>query len=210
MDARFWRERWDKNEIGFHQGDVNALLIERFQTLSLAPNSRIFVPLCGKTNDIAWLLSEGHRVVGVELSDLAIEQLFESLGVDPDVSSVGPMRRYSAPNIDIFVGDFFDISSETLGEVHAIYDRAALVALPADMRGRYAERLSEITNGAPHLLICFEYDQTVMDGPPFSIDEQEIARLYDGRYAIQRLTERSVSGGLKGVCPAQEVIWLLR
>jgi thiopurine S-methyltransferase len=80
MDANFWHQRWGKNEISFHEGEANAMLVDKFQVLSLPKNSRVFVPLCGKTRDIAWLLSQGHRVVGVELSKVAIEQLFTDLG----------------------------------------------------------------------------------------------------------------------------------
>ena len=80
MEPNFWHERWQQNQLGFHESEANSLLVAHFDALSLAPNSRVFVPLCGKTRDIAWLLSKGHRVVGIELSQLAIEQLFTDLG----------------------------------------------------------------------------------------------------------------------------------
>jgi thiopurine S-methyltransferase len=97
-----------------------------------------------------------------------------------------------------------------IGVVEGIYDRAALVALPSNLRDRYASHVNEITNGAPQLLICFEYDQTVMQGPPFSIDKQELTRVYGARYDITILASALVVGGLKGICPAQETAWLLR
>lgn len=210
MDANFWLERWEKNDIGFHEGEANAFLRAYFDQLSLPAQSRVFVPLCGKTRDIAWLLSQNHRVAGAELSELAIKQLFAELGVDPDISDLGDLRRYSAPNIDIFVGDIFTLTGQLLGEVDAVYDRAALVALPADMRTRYAAHVAKITNVAPQLLICFEYDQTVMAGPPFSIDAPEVARVYGASYQLTPLADAPVAGGLRGICPAREAVWILR
>lgn len=210
MDAHFWHQRWEKNQIGFHQSEANAMLVDQLQTLPLAKGSRVFVPLCGKTRDIAWLRAQGHRVVGVELSALAIDQLFADLGLEPSISAVGDMHHYSAVNIDIFVGDVFRLTDDLMGRVDAVYDRAALVALPSDLRKKYASHVFEITNAAPQLLICFEYDQTVMQGPPFSIDMQEIVRVYGAFYDLAALASAPVSGGLKGKCPAHEIAWLLR
>ena len=209
MDPNFWHKRWEKNEIGFHQSAVNVLLSDHFSGLSLPQTSRVFVPLCGKTRDIAWLLSQGHRVVGVELSKLAVEELFVDLGVAPKISVQGELSRYSAPGLEIFVGDIFELSGDLLGRVDAIYDRAALVAFPTEMRGRYGAHVAAITQLAPQFLICFEYDQAVMNGPPFSIDRQKVHDVYGAHYQIEPITNRDVAGGLKGKCPAQETAWHL-
>ncbi len=209
MDPDFWLSRWQANQIGFHEGEANARLVRHFHALSVAPGGRIFLPLCGKTRDIAWFLSRGHAVVGVELSELAIQQLFDDLGAAPDITDIGLMRRYSAPNIDIFVGNFFDMTPDRTGPVAATYDRAALVALPTDMRTRYAAHVIHLTKAAPQLMICFEYDQTLMDGPPFSIDEDEIRRLYVGHYDLTLLDSGPATGGIARVA-AKETVWLLR
>ena len=209
MDPNFWHKRWEKNEIGFHQSAVNVLLSDHFSGLSLPQTSRVFVPLCGKTRDIAWLLSQGHRVVGVELSKLAVEELFVDLGVAPKISVQGELLRYSAPGLEIFVGDIFELSGDLLGRVDAIYDRAALVAFPAEMRGRYGAHVAALTQLAPQFLLCFEYDQAVMNGPPFSIDRQKVHDVYGAHYQIEPITNRDVAGGLKGKCPAQETVWHL-
>jgi len=209
MDPNFWHKRWEKNEIGFHQSAVNVLLSDHFSGLSLPQTSCVFVPLCGKTRDIAWLLSQGHRVVGVELSKLAVEELFVDLGVAPKISVQGELLRYSAPGLEIFVGDIFELSGDLLGRVDAIYDRAALVAFPTEMRGRYGAHVAAITQLAPQFLICFEYDQAVMNGPPFSIDRQKVHDVYGVHYQIEPITNRGVAGGLKGKYPAQETVWHL-
>jgi len=209
MDANFWHDRWASNEIGFHKSEANPLLVKYVDELSLAKGSRLFLPLCGKTLDIGWLLSRDYRVAGAELSAVAIEQLFAELGVTPTITTVGSLDHYRAPQLDIFVGDIFTVTPELLGPVDAIYDRAALVALPRDMRARYAEHLMTLTGQAPQLLISFEYDQRVMEGPPFSVSNEEIREHYGQRYGIRVLTSLDVPGGLKGRCPAEEAVYLL-
>ena len=209
MEANFWHQRWGKNEVGWHETKVNPLLVQHFNELGLEKGSRIFIPLCGRTLDISWLHAQGYRIAGAELSKVAIEQLFAELGVQPNVSARGEGEQWSANHIDIFVGDIFALSAETLGHVDGIYDRAALVAFPEDMRNRYVRHLIEITEKAPQLLICYEYDQRCIEGPPFSIPDQEVKRQYASAYQLKLLSSTEVSGGLKGKCPANEKAWLL-
>ncbi|MFC7049244.1 thiopurine S-methyltransferase [Emcibacter nanhaiensis] len=210
MDAEFWHDKWEKLEIGFHQDAAHDMLAAHFKELALPKESRVFVPLCGKTLDIAWLLSQGYRVAGAELSEIAIRQLFEELEVTPAISEVGDLVLYSADGIDIFVGNIFDLSAGLLGPVDAIYDRAALVALPPEMRIKYTAHLREITNTAPQLMISFDYDQSVQPGPPFSVPEGEIRRHYSAAYDISLVESTDVPGGLKGQAAASENCWLLR
>lgn len=210
MDAKFWHDRWAANQIGFHQSDYNALMIASFPALGLAAGATVFVPLCGKTRDIAWLLGQGCHVIGAELSRLAVESLFADLGIAPQIAAEGPLERFAAPGLDIFVGDIFDLAASHLGPVNAVYDRAALVALPAQMRQGYAAHLRTITAAAPQLLICFDYDQSAMEGPPFSIDRAEVERLYGADYTLTELATVPVEGGLKERIAARETAWLLR
>lgn len=210
MDESFWLQRWQTQNIAFHQNDANPLLTEHFDALSLTEGDRVFVPLCGKTLDLEWLLSQGYRVAGVELVETAVEQFFEEIEVEPSISAEGRMRRYSAENIDLFAGDFFELSGERLGPVDAVYDRAALVALPEEMRIRYAAHLKAITGRAPQFLVTYRYDQSQLDGPPFSISAEEVERHYGDVYNARRRASVEVSGGLKGVCPANEEVWVLQ
>lgn len=207
MEAGFWHEKWEKNEIGFHEGQVNRMLAAFHN--KLPAGGRVFVPLCGKTRDIAWLLSKGFRVAGAELSELAIQQLFDELEVTPQVSAEGPLKRYAAEGLDIFTGDIFDLEAETLEPVDAVFDRAALVALPEGVRGKYAAHVAEITGQPPQLVITFEYDPAVMDGPPFTQTDDEIKGYYAARYSPTLLADENVAGGLKGFCPAREKAWLM-
>ena len=209
MDAEFWHRKWENDDIGFHEGAVNPLLVRHWPAMSLDEGARVFLPLCGKTLDIHWLLAHGYRVAGAELSRLAVNQLFVELGVEPTVSRRGPIEHHGAPGLDIFVGDIFEVSAQLLGAVDAIYDRAALVALPEDMRRRYTAHLMEIAAGAPQLLVCFEYDQGLMAGPPFSIAGEEVGRHYREAYEVTLLDRMDIPGGFKGRLPAQEAIWRL-
>lgn len=210
MDENFWHRRWEQNEIGFHKSEPNPLLVKYFKELSLVKGSRVFLPLCGKSLDISWLLSNGYRVAGAELSKIAIGQLFQQLGLEPNISKAGEIYDYSANNIDIFVGDIFSLSGSVLGPVDAVYDRAALVALPEELRKQYTSHLTEITRNAPQLLICYEYDQSHMEGPPFSVSNDEVIKHYGNSYDITLLSSADVPGGLKGICAAKENVWLLR
>lgn len=209
MEASFWQEKWQKNEIGFHEPAVNPLLVNHISALSLQPGDRVFLPLCGKTLDIAWLLSQGYRVVGVELVELAIQQLFDELGIEAEISQKAGFTCYQAMGIEIFVGDLFDLTADLLGKVDAVYDRAAFVALPPEMRRRYAEKIGEVSRFAVQLLITFDYDKSKMSGPPFSSARADIEASYQPTYQLTLLSGADMPGGLKGL-PAEEFVWLLR
>lgn len=209
MEADFWLDRWQKNEIGFHLSEANPALVKHLPALDPEKGDRIFLPLCGKTLDIGWLLAQGYHVAGAELSELAIQQLFDELGVAPDVTNVGSLKRYSAPGIDIFVGDIFDLTTDILGPVDRVYDRAALVALPDAMRRKYAAHMRVLTREVDQLLITFEYDQSKMPGPPFSVPAEEVRALYAGHYEIDLLSTEDIPGGIKGITAASQQAWLL-
>lgn len=209
MDASFWHNRWQTNQTGWHEHAVNPLLITHFPSLHLPPGKRVFVPLCGKSLDLGWLLSRGYAVAGAELSELAVTQLFAELGMQPNISEVGTHKHFHEEKIDIFVGDLFDLSREVLGPVDAVYDRAALVALPEAMRVQYTTHLKAITSLAPQLVISYEYDQTVVPGPPFSVTSDELYRHYSDSYTLTPLAHIDVLNGLKGKCPATEHVWRL-
>ncbi len=210
MKAEFWQKKWEKNDIAFHEREANPLLVKHFGALSLKAGSRVFVPLCGKSLDMAWMLSRGYRVAGAEWVEAAVQQFFSELGVEPRVSIEGKLKRYSAENIDLFAGDIFDLSQPLLGPVDAVYDRAAMVALPEDVRSRYSAHVLDITRKAPQLTICYEYDQSQVEGPPFSIGSEEIRRHYGSSHDILSLECAEVPGGLKGKCSARENAWLLK
>lgn len=215
MEHAFWHERWENQQIGFHLKEVNPLLAAHFKALKLTPGQRVFIPLCGKTLDIHWLLSQGIHIVGAELNQLAVDALFTELGLIPQITQAGSLQRYHAVNqhavtITIFQGDYFALDQALLGKVDAIYDRAALIALPPDLRTTYSKHLMNITNCAPQLLISFHYDQSLAVGPPFNVSTDEITAHYGEVYHIALLADDQLPTGLKGQYPAQEKMWLLK
>ena len=209
MDANFWHDKWAAQEIGFHQSIPNPHLVQFSSTLKLKPEDQVLVPLCGKTNDIGWFLNQGQKICGVELNESAVQALFESLKTPPQIEEMASLKCYQCKNLKVLVGDIFNVTPDMLGPVQAVYDRAALVALPPAMRIRYTEHLRSLSHHAQQLLITFEYDQNVMAGPPHSVPDDEVRQHYGLHYKIHRLAEEAVAGGLKKTTPANEVVWHL-
>lgn len=194
MDADFWHDRWENNLTGFHLDEVNPYLKANWSKLNLKPGDRVFVPLCGKTLDLIWLVDQGFKVIGIELSPLAVEAFFSENSLSAKKTQLGGLDFWQAGNISLICGDFFALTAEILGPVNGVYDRASLVALPPAMREEYAAKLTEITQSAPKLLVTLEYEQSKMDGPPFSVSEKEVKSLYQAHYTVKQLTAQDVLG----------------
>ena len=193
MDREFWLERWHSNRIGFHLEEVNPHLMAFWPQMAVPGEGRVFVPLCGKTLDLTWLAEQGHRVVGVEISEQAVSDFFEEQGLKPEVANEGAFVRYRSGNIEILWGDFFDLDTGTLGPVDGVFDRASLIALPPDMRRRYADHLhSLLPQRPPVLLVTLEYPQAEMNGPPFAVTEGEVRDLYEPAYEVAMLRDWDV------------------
>lgn len=182
MEPEFWRQRWYENKIGFHLDEVNPYLVTYWQKLGIKPGAKVLVPLSGKTLDMRWLVDQGFRVEAVEISEIAIEQFFSEQNMAAEKQTLDGWLVYQAEGIRIWCGDFFKLGSKQTGQVDAIYDRAALIALPELMRPTYVRKLLEITGVVPQLLITLEYDQDQMTGPPFSVTNDEVVELYQDTY----------------------------
>lgn len=199
MDADFWLGKWSLGEIGFHQTETNPHLMAYWDQMSVKVGERVFVPLCGKSLDMCWLRAQGHSVVGVELSQSAVSAFFDALGLQPTIREEGPLIHYVAEGLEIFQGDFFELTSACVGPVHAVYDRAALVALPGEMRKAYAQHLMAITQCAPQLLITLSYDQAQLQGPPFSVTPEEVKQHYAQYYDVASLHSERLPDGFKTI-----------
>ncbi len=189
MHTQFWIERWEKQQIGFHQNEINGYLKKYWdQTRSLYPDSQVFVPLCGKSRDMLWLRDQGHEVMGIELSELAVQDFFAENRLDYEHSEHRHFKTYSSDNIELLHGDFFNLEKDDLSASHLVYDRASLVALPAEMRKQYVDHLTGILpENASILLVTMEYPQAEMTGPPFSVAESEVIELYQDNFNIEKL-----------------------
>ena len=191
MEPEFWKQRWAEGRTAFHEGVANDFLVAHAARLA----GRVLVPLCGKTEDLAYLASCGHQVVGVELVEDAVAAFFAEHSLTPDVDEPWAdctHRKYSHGPITLIAGDWFSVTREIVGTVDSVYDRAALVAMPPERRIAYVAKLRELAGaGSEQLLITLAYDQARLDGPPFSVDDTEV-RAHFGR--VERLAERAASG----------------
>ncbi|NSY38913.1 thiopurine S-methyltransferase [Leisingera sp. ANG59] len=209
MEQEFWQARWRENRIGFHEAAPNALLTRHFPLLDLEAGQSVFVPLCGKALDLDWLLSKGLHVTGVEFNQGAVEEVFARLGLTPEVTQEDGLTRFQLGDLTLYAGDFFALTPAHLDKVDAVYDRAALVAVKPQDRQAYAAYLNRITGTARQLLIGFDYDQSLMDGPPFSVPGSAVRALYQDSHGITLIEERAAEGRVGERCNALEQAWLL-
>lgn len=193
MQHDFWHQRWEQNQIAFHSHEINPQLQRYWPTLAIQPESRVFVPMCGKSNDLLWLLAQGYKVVGAELSPTAVAAFFKENNLQPTVRQQGNFSISEIDGLQIYCGDYFDLSAADLGRIDAVYDRAALVALPPEMRVDYVARMSTLLEPEQKiLLVSFDYAQHEMSGPPFSVPADEIELLYGNWCTIELLTSEEV------------------
>lgn len=216
MEHDFWHARWQRSETGFHLPGVNPWLEKQFAALAVKEGDQVFVPLCGKSQDLRWLADRGLRVTGIELSALAVEAFFTGQGLACETSNAGHgLTLHEAENIRIFCGDFFALTARQLGHVDAVFDRGSLVALPPAMRARYAAHLAAlVTKGARDLLVSFDYTQEEMPGPPFAVPQAEIRQLFGAHFDIASLGRADILDQEprfreRGLTRLTETCWLL-
>ena len=215
MDPAFWNDRWQRGETGFHQPEVHDLLATHWPSLGLAAGSEVFVPLCGKSLDMAWLASRGHRIVGVELSEIAVLSFFAERGLAPAAETTDGLTVQCAGTYKIWCGDVFDLPREAAARAEAAYDRASLVAFPPPEQPRYASKLAELVPAAaPILLVGLAFDSSEMAGPPFSTPAAQIERLFAATYRIRVVEtrdglERSQNLRKRGLTALEETLYVL-
>jgi thiopurine S-methyltransferase len=193
MDADFWLQKWQEGQIGFHRHDVMPLLQKHWPSLQLPEGSRVLVPLCGKSLDMHWLAAQGHRVLGVELSPLAVAQFFEEAGLKPERTTSPYGEHVSAGPFEIILGDAFGLDPGLLADITGVYDRAALIALPPDLRLRYRDTVyAALPAGCQGLLITLEYPQEEKAGPPFSVAQAEVDSLFAAPWRHTLLERRDI------------------
>lgn len=223
MDKQFWINCWENNSIGFHEERPNQLMTSHFEFFSKKLlGKRLFVPMCGKSNDMIWFMQQGYHVVGAELSQIAVEDFFDNLNISPKILETTQFKQFSAPNIDIFVGDIFKLSSNEIGNVDAVYDRAALVAWAPDMQQRYVQHIVDMTNHAPQLVLTFDFFnkqiekmsskeliESYKQGPPFFITLEQMTKLYSSHYTINCIDNTLSHHTIRQIKPV-ESIWECR
>jgi thiopurine S-methyltransferase len=193
MHPDFWHERWQDNRIGFHQDAPTPLMLKHWPAIDVAPGATVFVPLAGKSLDMVWLAAQGYRVLGVELSPLAVEQFFAEHGLQPEIVESRYGLHHRAGAIDLILGDAFALDEAALAGCAAVLDRAAVIALPDDLRARYADELyARLPSGCRGLMITLEYPQHEKEGPPFRVDEDEVRARFGRDWTIDLLERRDI------------------
>ena len=193
MDPDFWHERWQAGQIGFHQDAPTPLLLKHWPTLGVSPGARVFVPLAGKSRDMAWFAAQGYRVLGVELSQLAVDAFFAEHGLEPEVEASRYGLHHRAAGIELIRGDAFALDAALLAGCDAVFDRAALIALPPELRRRYVRELyARLPAGCRGLLVTLEYPQHEKNGPPFAVHEDEVRELYGRDWSVELLERRDI------------------
>ena len=193
VDNQHWLDRWKENRIGFHESTVNQYLKTYLPQFDVPVGAAVFLPLCGKALDITWLAQQGYEVIGIELSQLAIESFFAENSLDFECVESDRFAIYTSGNIRLLQGDFYDLRNDDLSACHFIYDRAALIAMELTDRPRYYEHMiSIIPQASSMLLITLEYDQSEMLGPPFSVPTDEVIEHYKNTFSIDLLEANEI------------------
>ena len=188
MEKNFWLDRWQQGLIGFHQEQVNPYLVQNWLKCGAQAGDKVLVPLCGKSKDMVWLHQQGMQVRGVDLSEMAVEAFFAENNLPAQQDVFGHFSRWRAPGYELLCGDFFNVMPDDTQRDHFVYDRASLIALPPDMRQKYAKHLSGLlVPGSKVLLVTMEYPQHEMQGPPFSVHENEVRKLYSDSFNIEKV-----------------------
>jgi len=190
MNRDFWMERWEEGQIGFHQSEVNGYLTRHWEKLQAGKGDKVLVPLCGKSKDMLWLADQGHKVLGVELSPLAVDAFFTENNIPCSQFENDGFKISESDHVSLWCGDFFDLTQKHLQGITRVYDRASLIALPPEMREKYSLHMKTMMPaGARVLLVTMEYPQAEMSGPPFSVSHNEVHDLYDDAFDISLLEE---------------------
>jgi thiopurine S-methyltransferase len=193
MHAEYWLQRWREGRTGWHREGVMPLLESHWPALALPRGARVLVPLAGKSNDMAWLAAQGYRVLGVELSPLAIAGFFAEHGLEPDCHESDAGTHFVAGDIELLQADVFALDAGLLADCTGVYDRAAVIALPADQRRRYAQAVyAKLPARCRGLMITLEYPAAEMDGPPFAVDRHEVDALFGTHWDIALLEQRDI------------------
>ena len=216
MNPEFWQARWKEKRIGLNQPKVNPLLIKYFSDLKMATGSRIFIPLCGKSIDMIWLANQGFDMVGVELVESAVQEFFAENNIsytikvhDKNSNIKCYQGQLSGQTIALWVADIFMLRTNDVGRVDAVYDRAALIAMPEELRLQYSQQVIDLSQNAPQLLLTLNYDQNERGGPPFSISHEQIQQYYSAHYQIQELEGESSTLNAAPEMAVTEHVWLL-
>ena len=192
MELSFWQSKWEKGQTGFHMEKVYPPLMQHIDSIPLPEDANILVPLCGKSHDLYWLRNQGYNVIGVEVSPIALKHIRDQNSEPFSHYQKGSFKIFKCSRLQLWQGDFMKLKLSWLPSIHLVYDKAALIALPPLQRVYYAHKVEQILSSGHGRLFqqTFEYEQTEMEGPPFSVPQSELEDHYGPNFNIELLMEK--------------------
>ena len=217
MEKTYWLNRWKAGKTQFNQPTPHRFLIKHFKTLSLQPQEQVFVPLCGKSIDMTWLMQQNQQVIGVEISPLAIADFLKENKLHTTSFGEGLFQVHQNASCTLYNGDIFNLTSQQLSEIKAVYDRGCLTALPPKtLRGQYVDWLkATIPLNTKILLIVIQHGASEINEPPFSTSFEEVNLCFNNDFSVTQLekefiTELPPHWAERGVYEAYECVYLLQ
>jgi|TARA_B110000238_G_scaffold191472_1_gene225717 thiopurine S-methyltransferase len=206
---REWRDRWKDNRIGWHQELGNASLKKHWSPVNRS--CTVLVPLCGKSKDLVWLANLGHRVIGIEVSEIGARAFFLENNLIYKESTYKNLKIFEAINIQIsiYCGDYFDYD---LCDAEALYDRGSIVAIRPEIRSSYVHHMKSLLGQEAYkFIISLEYAEGFVEGPPYSIKPVEMLSYWsdliekDSYNDIENSSPKFRKSGLNQVI---ETVWV--
>ena len=214
MRQEFWIDRWAQDQIGFHRPDINPALVRYLADFDLKEGDPVLVPLCGKSLDLIYIAEQGFKVTGIELSDRAVRSFWLENDLTSNCREEGKLKIWESPSITLIEGDYFAVKPHHFEPPRLVYDRAALIAMPPEMRADYVHQLIDLAQGAEILLITLDYPASEMTGPPFPVSSEEVTQSFGTTHRIAMLEsldvlEDNASIKGRGVTSLKETVYRL-
>ncbi len=191
MQNNFWINKWEVNQIGFHQDDIHKYLKNYWKKFIQDFNitgKTVFVPLCGKSLDMIFLKDNGFHVIGCELSEIACQSFFQENEIEYTVHEITNFKLFKSQSIELYCGDILNLTQ--LSPIDIIYDRASIIALSDTLRANYISKIKEL-DADFQFIITLEFDNKEV-GPPFSVSMENINNYYSDRYKVTKTVSQEL------------------
>ena len=186
-----WLEKWKQGTTPWHKPEVDHNIQDHLKELTKGEaNVSILVTWCGKSLDLLWLCQQSCDVVGVELSEIAVKQLFEENSVPYSTKKLGEFTLYQAEDrkLKIFLGDYYKLTPDLAGTFDTAWDNNAFGSSPPADRQKYVSVLSSLLKPKGRVLLAnWEYGKLVRDIYPYSLTSSEVKEYFKEMFDVQFL-----------------------
>lgn len=186
-----WLDAWNRGLTPWSDPGINQYLRDNLAKLRLTTGCTILVPMCGDSADMVWLAEQGHNVVGIDISHLAIESFFSQATIAYNKIGNVYTSKNTPLNITIINENIFNTELLSTFSFDAIYDKGALVTVPHKHKPKYILRMHKLAPRAKILLITAYYRQAPGYGaPPFLESVESVQSLYREHYSFSLLEHK--------------------